>query len=211
MASTTEPIIHCLERNWEMIDSALAGMDDDMLSRAPADGCNSAAWILWHLSRVMDMFVHFRLQDAEQLWNKDGWADKFSIQPGIEDRGVGWTAEQVADWVPPSREVQEDYYRRRQGGDASLSRPRFGGRAGPRDRIAAPAATPHHRRLLRTGNVGQPCPRRADRLPARPVPGDGLAQVTGPPRARLSRACGLVPRAVPVGAVEQNGNRAVVL
>ncbi len=110
MASTTDPITNCLERNWDMIESALAGMDDDMLSRAPANGCNSAAWILWHLSRVMDMFVHFRLQDAEQLWTREGWAEKYSVEPGIEDRGVGWTAGQVAAWTPPSREVQEGYY-----------------------------------------------------------------------------------------------------
>ena len=110
MPSATEPIVHCLERNWAMIDSALEGMDDEMLVRAPAAECNSAAWILWHLTRVMDLFVHFRLQDAEQLWTKDGWDEKFSIEPGIEDRGVGWTAEQVASWNPPSREVLEGYY-----------------------------------------------------------------------------------------------------
>ena len=111
MARTTDPIVHCLQRNWDMIESALEGMDDKMLSSAPAAECNSAAWILWHLSRVMDMFVHLRLQDAEQLWTRDGWAEKFNVEPGIEDRGVGWTAEQVAAWTPPSREVQVGYYR----------------------------------------------------------------------------------------------------
>ena len=110
MALAKDPITNCLERNWAMIESALEEMDDEMLKRAPAEQCNSAAWILWHLSRVMDMFVHFRVQGAEQLWTKDGWAEKFSIQPDIEDRGVGWTAEQVAAWAPPSREVQEGYY-----------------------------------------------------------------------------------------------------
>ena len=110
MARTTDTINNCLERNWDMIETALAGMDDEVLVRAPAAECNSAAWILWHLTRIMDMFVHVRLQDAEQLWTRDGWAEKFSVQPGIEDRGVGWAAEQVAAWTPPSREVQEGYY-----------------------------------------------------------------------------------------------------
>lgn len=110
MARTTDPIAHCLQRNWDMIESALEGMDDEMLARLPADGCNSAAWILWHLTRVMDLFVHFRLQDAPQLWAAEGWAEKFAIDPNLEDRGVGWTAEQVAAWVPPSREIQEGYY-----------------------------------------------------------------------------------------------------
>ena len=89
MANTTDPISHCLQRNWDMIESALAGMDDDMLTRAPAAECNSAAWILWHLSRVMDMFIHYRLQDAEQLWTKDGWAEKFNVQPGHRGPGRG--------------------------------------------------------------------------------------------------------------------------
>ena len=34
MAATTDPITHCLQRNWDMIESALAGMDDEMLNRA---------------------------------------------------------------------------------------------------------------------------------------------------------------------------------
>ena len=110
MANTTDPIVHCLERNWDMINSALKDMDDDMLVRAPAAECNSAAWILWHLSRVMDMFIHYRLQDKEQLWTTEGWAEKFSIDPNIEDRGVGWTAADVAAWTPPAREVQVGYY-----------------------------------------------------------------------------------------------------
>ena len=93
MANTTDSIINCLERNWTMIEAALAGMDDEVLNRAPANECNSAAWILWHMTRVLDMFIHFRLQDAEQMWTKDGWAEKFKVEKGIEDRGVGWTAE----------------------------------------------------------------------------------------------------------------------
>ena len=82
-------------------------MDDDTLSRAPAAGCNSVAWILWRLTRVMDLFIHYRLQDAEQLWSKGGWAEKFNMQPGIYDQG---TAEQAAAWIPPSGEIQEGYY-----------------------------------------------------------------------------------------------------
>ncbi len=62
-------------------------MDDDTLSRAPTAGCNSVAWILWRLTRVMDLFIHYRLQDAEQLWSKGGWAEKFNMQPGIYDQG----------------------------------------------------------------------------------------------------------------------------
>ncbi len=106
----TEILLTALDRNWDMIDDALDGMDDAMLARIPASECNSIAWILWHLNRVMDSFVTTRLRDRVQIWVEGGWAQRFGTAPDAEDRGVGWTAEQVAAWSPPSREVLLGYY-----------------------------------------------------------------------------------------------------
>lgn len=110
MANAKDTISTCLGRNWAMVDAALEGMDEETLARIPADQCNSAAWVLWHMSRVMDTFINARVQDAEQLWVRDGWAGRFGMAVDGEDRGVGWTADQVAAWVPPAREVQLGYY-----------------------------------------------------------------------------------------------------
>ena len=64
----TEATTSALERNWDMIDAALEGLDKETpLARIPADQCNSIAWLLWHLSRVMDTFIHTRLQESPQL------------------------------------------------------------------------------------------------------------------------------------------------
>ena len=60
MIKPMEPLLTAHERNWEMIESALEGVDADTLKRQPADGCNSIAWLLWHMSRVLDMVVHTR-------------------------------------------------------------------------------------------------------------------------------------------------------
>jgi hypothetical protein len=57
-----EGLLTALERNWEMIDSALEGLDEATLSRRPGDECNSTAWIMWHLNRVVDTFIHTRLR-----------------------------------------------------------------------------------------------------------------------------------------------------
>ena len=110
MSLVTDTILTCLGRNWMMVESALEGLDDETLGRIPAEQCNSAAWVLWHMNRVMDTFLHTRVQDTGQLWVKDGWAEKFGMDADGEDRGVGWSAEQVAAWSPPSREVQVGYY-----------------------------------------------------------------------------------------------------
>jgi DinB superfamily len=105
-----EGLLTALERNWEMIDSALEGLDEATLSRRPGDECNSIAWIMWHLNRVVDTFIHTRLQGTPQLWVRDGWHQKFGMSNDPEDRGVGWTAEQVGNWKAPSKEAQVGYY-----------------------------------------------------------------------------------------------------
>ena len=106
----TESVITALERNWSMIDDALDGLDDALLARIPAGQCNSIAWILWHLDRVMDTFITVRLRDLPQIWVEGGWAEQFGMEPDPDDRGVGWTADQVAEWKPPSKGIQLGYY-----------------------------------------------------------------------------------------------------
>jgi len=105
-----EGLLTAHQRNWDMIDAALEGLDDATMSRQPDPECNSVAWILWHMSRVVDTFVHTRLQEKPQVWVQDGWHQKFGMAPDPEDRGVGWTAEQVRAWKAPSKDVQLGYY-----------------------------------------------------------------------------------------------------
>ena len=105
-----EGLMTTLERNWDMVDNALEGLDDATLSRRPNDQCNSIAWTLWHMNRVLDTFIHTRLQSKPQLWTNDGWHRKFGMDSEPEERGVGWTAEQVASWQPPDGQSQLGYY-----------------------------------------------------------------------------------------------------
>ena len=62
MVSPVEPVLLAMERNWEMIDGALEGLDEAAMARQPTDECNSVAWILWHLTRVTDMFIYTRFR-----------------------------------------------------------------------------------------------------------------------------------------------------
>ena len=110
MPSAVEPVSLALERNWEMIDSALEDMDDATMNLRPNGESNSAAWILWHLTRVTDTFIHTRLRDSTQLWTKEAWHEKFGMSADADERGVGWTAAQVEAWSAPSRDVQLSYY-----------------------------------------------------------------------------------------------------
>lgn len=108
--SSSKAILAVLERNWDMVDSAIKDMDDATLARMPNQQSNSAAWILWHMNRVVDAFIHTRFRSIPQLWEKDGWHQKFGMSAGPENRGVGWTAQQIAEWKPPAQAGLVGYY-----------------------------------------------------------------------------------------------------
>ncbi|MGE3536690.1 MAG: DinB family protein [Candidatus Tectimicrobiota bacterium] len=105
-----EGLLTALERNWEMVDATLAPLDEAIMARRPTEQCNSIAWILWHMTRVVDTFIHTRLRAQAQLWIKDGWAGQFGMPADPDERGVGWTAAQVVNWSAPARSVQLGYY-----------------------------------------------------------------------------------------------------
>ncbi len=108
--AASDGIITALERNWAMVDAALEGLDETILAWRPTSQCNSIAWNLWHMNRVLDSFVHTRLQDTPQLWVKDDWNQQFGMSADPDERGVGWSMEQVAAWTPPGSAVQVGYY-----------------------------------------------------------------------------------------------------
>ena len=60
--AATDVIKTSLERNWGMVDRALEGLDDAILAQQPNANSNSVAWLLWHMTRVVDTFVNSRLQ-----------------------------------------------------------------------------------------------------------------------------------------------------
>ena len=106
----TDVIKTALERNWGMVDRALEGLDDDVLSRQPNDQSNSMAWLLWHMNRIVDRFINDRLQSKPQLWIQGGWHGKFGMDDNPDNFGMGWTTEQVLAWKAPARDVLLGYY-----------------------------------------------------------------------------------------------------
>ena len=92
-----ESIIYALRRNWDMVDDALEGLDEATMARQPADQCNSAAWILWHMNRVVDSFINTRLRSIPQTWTQDGCIrirHDALIATEAADLAVKWCEEQ---------------------------------------------------------------------------------------------------------------------
>ena len=106
--SAADAVMWALDRNWEMVDSAIDGLDAVAMDKRPADHCNSVAWILWHMNRVADVFINTRLQSRPQLWLSDGWHEKFGME--IRVKVLGRSEEEIVSWVAPSLDAQLGYF-----------------------------------------------------------------------------------------------------
>jgi hypothetical protein len=64
---------------------AVDGADLATLTRSPAPGANTIAWLVWHSGRVQDHHIT-ELIDAEQIWVGDDWGNAIERQ---ERNGCG--------------------------------------------------------------------------------------------------------------------------
>ena len=103
-------ISNALERNWGMVDRAIDGLSDETLARQISDSDNSIGWLLFHMSRVVDVFMNARFQGKPQIWIEEGWCEKFGLSDDPETTGQGWDTARVAAWPLPSKDVLVGYY-----------------------------------------------------------------------------------------------------
>src|SRR5581483_4540105 len=93
----------------DRVRHAVDGLDPDQLVWAPKPGANHSGWLVWHLTRVQDHHVS-ELLDDEQLYLRDGWAERLGCRPDPQDHGYGHSPEDVANVRPPSAELLVQYY-----------------------------------------------------------------------------------------------------
>ena len=93
-----------------MVDRALEDVDDVILRNQPNNQSNSMGWLLWHMSRIVDRFIHTGCQGSPQLWVKDNWYNKFGLDDYINNTGMGWSEEEIADWDLPAKNLLVGYY-----------------------------------------------------------------------------------------------------
>jgi hypothetical protein len=102
--------VAALERNWEMVALAVAEVDDATLTARPNINSNSMAWLIWHLTRVTDRFIHFRIADRPQVWTTGAWHERFNMPSNPQEFGFGWSNEQAAAWESSPKDVLMAYF-----------------------------------------------------------------------------------------------------
>jgi hypothetical protein len=99
-----------LERVKNSASRAVDGLTPAELKWQPRPEGNPIGLIYFHMFRAEDMFVQTFIQGRPRLWNRDKWGLKLNI-PENDSAGMGYTAEQVAAFVPPDMAKLQEYAR----------------------------------------------------------------------------------------------------
>ena len=85
-----------LSREQAYLLEAVGDLTPEELAWQPGADANPIGWMLWHTLRVEDMWIQFFVQRQPELWERDGWHEKFGLP--TRDNGFGHTPEQVANF-----------------------------------------------------------------------------------------------------------------
>lgn len=108
MASTSDLLLDSLARVRESVHGVLDDTPEDRLATPPAPEANTIAWLVWHLTRVLDDHVAGAL-GHEQVWTSDGWCERFGLPfpPQAHGFGQSWTEVQA---VRPGGDLLRGYH-----------------------------------------------------------------------------------------------------
>jgi uncharacterized damage-inducible protein DinB len=90
------------------VHAVLKDAGTELLTFRPDPEANSIAWLIWHLTRVQDDHLS-EIMNEEQLWDSDGWADRFALPFDRAATGYGQTAAEVGQ-VRADASVLAGYY-----------------------------------------------------------------------------------------------------
>ena len=97
-----------LDRVRESVAAVLDGASDDLLAQRPGPDANTIAWLVWHLTRVLDDHVA-DVAGTEQAWTAGGYAERFGLPFDTAEIGYGQSTEQVGQVRAPAA-LLADYY-----------------------------------------------------------------------------------------------------
>lgn len=102
-------LIELYERIPPLVAAACDGLDERSLTTQPAGGGNTIGWLLWHLSRVQDHHLGELLAET-QLWQRDGWGERFGLDSDPTNTGYGHTPAEMVAVRPAGPKAIVDYH-----------------------------------------------------------------------------------------------------
>ena len=98
-----EFIEDALNKEQEFLMDAVGDLTPQELAWRAGPEANPIGWILWHMFRVEDMWIQFFIQKQPEIWERDGWHQRFGLP--TRDNGFDHTPEQVTGF--PTLDLSE--------------------------------------------------------------------------------------------------------
>ncbi len=92
----------------DLVD-ALEGLSPEERRFQPTPESHHIDYTIWHMARVEDMLVNRVARRGQQIWERDGWAEKLGLPE--RDNGFGYSAEQVVNLPEFDFDGLMDYYK----------------------------------------------------------------------------------------------------
>ncbi|MCZ6539289.1 MAG: DinB family protein [Chloroflexi bacterium] len=108
MGSFRDPIKSGLNEYYGKLKQSVEGLTPEELLWQPAPESNHILWTVWHMARVSDRWANSTMLGGEELWARDGWAERLGMP--VERYGRGETPEQVRDFPPVDIGLVFEYF-----------------------------------------------------------------------------------------------------
>lgn len=95
MTAATDLLIDAFNRVREAVHEVLEDADHATLTGRLDPDANTVAWLVWHLTRVMDDQVA-DVAGTDQVWLADRWVERFGLPFEPHENGYGHSSAQVA-------------------------------------------------------------------------------------------------------------------
>jgi uncharacterized damage-inducible protein DinB len=107
--TSAELLADAFGRVREVVHHVVRDLTPEQLTHRVADGANTIAWLVWHLTRIQDDHLA-GVAGTEQVWTSEGWSARFGLPFGDQETGYGQSAGEVAAVRPSSARLLTDYY-----------------------------------------------------------------------------------------------------
>ena len=94
VAAVRELLRDSFTRLIEHVEELTDGLTDEAAYFRPTGTANSIAWLIWHSARQHDAQL-CAIAGVEQVWTRDGWADRFGLDLPRDDTGYGHDPDDV--------------------------------------------------------------------------------------------------------------------
>jgi uncharacterized damage-inducible protein DinB len=93
--STAAPLlVDAFERVSQVLQRAVDGLTEDQLTARLDPDANPIAWLAWHVARNQDDHIA-EVAGLEQVWTRDGWAERFDLPFDNSEIGYGQSSADV--------------------------------------------------------------------------------------------------------------------